>query len=162
MALELAETALKEMGSTSREAIKGMRDVAMEMAEGQRATVRQLVSPVGETCDTLTIGAAKRNPIAVDRSIREVIDADEPTKIMGEKTYNVVISELDRIKATCKVSLVDDLNRRYDATITDPVVSSVNSVYAISMASHISIMVRAKAQIRSGEIERLYISNTAS
>jgi hypothetical protein len=163
MAIELARVAITEMGSTSR----AHADVAIRaieaVAESQRINARLLVSPIGETCETLTIGHPGRGPMIVDRSMKEAINAEQAVEILDEATYEITISEIDLLRRSCKLSLVkDDDEQRYDGEITDPIIEMPHNAYAVAVAERAVLRIRAKAQIRDGDFHKFYISNTAA
>ena len=164
MAIDLAETALKENGETSRDAIQAMKEVALAMAESHRPAAKMFASPVGNSCSTASIGSPDRGAILLDSIMKDAINRSESIEVTDEKTYEVTIRELDRDKKTCKVSLAndDDPLRRYDASITDPVITIANNPYADILSSQKTIKVRAKLQIIQGDISRFFISNTVN
>lgn len=163
-AMDLAETAIQEMGATSRAHAEVTKAAIDLLAEGQRHAARQLVAPVGVTCQTLQLGAPDRGAIEVDKPMRDAICAQEPVETMDELTYQVFISELDMQTHSCKVSLLQDNDPsvRYSGEITDPVVTAANNPYSLAMAKKQWISVRGKAQLKNGVFDKLYISNTAA
>jgi hypothetical protein len=158
-ALDVAETALKEMGRTSRAAIGAVE----RMAANQRAAVRLFVAPVGETCATAQIGNTDNGAIKVDTEARALIDASDAIEVGPESTFDVLISELDLKNRSCKVSLHadDDPDRRVPGEITDPVIREPHNPYSEALAAKRWIKVRGKAELIDGDIERLYISDVA-
>src|ERR1700722_2195276 len=61
MAIDLAAKALAEMGQTSRTAIEAIERVALS----QRPSVRLIVAPVGESCETAQIGEISNGAVLV-------------------------------------------------------------------------------------------------
>jgi hypothetical protein len=156
MVADVAKMAMAELGHTSRTAIE-----AMERVANQRAAIRLLVSPVGESCSTLRLGAPENGAIAVNREMREAIDAPEPIEIGREAVFEIKISELDLKNRTCKFELRDDDDpeRRVTGEITDPVIHTPRNPYSDAMNGQRWLHVRGKPQLRDGEVERLYISD---
>jgi transcriptional accessory protein Tex/SPT6 len=161
-AMDLAEKALEESGATARSAIESMRAVVEKLAEGQRPAARMLVSPVGESCATLRVGSLEHGAIDVDKATRDAIDAPDPVEVSSERTFRVLITELDLQTKACKVSLHDDedAEKRHPGEITDPILNLPNNAYVSAMAAQRWIDVRGKAQSKEGELDKLYISNT--
>lgn len=163
-AMELAETAIREMGTTARAHAEVTKAAIDLLAQGQHHAARQLVAPVGLTCSTLRVGSPELETLEVDKPIRDAICAPEPVDITDEMTYQVFISELDMQKRTCKVSLLQDNDPevRYPGEITDPVILTANNPYSLAMAQKQWMSVRGKAQMKNGQFDKLYISNTAA
>ncbi|MHC1947305.1 hypothetical protein IF803_23270 [Bradyrhizobium sp. UFLA06-06] len=157
MAKEVAVKALEEMGHTSRTAIEAMERLAMS----QRPAVRLFVSPVGESCSIARIGDPNFGAIAVDQEMRRSIESSEPIEISASAEYDVLISEFDLKNRSCKFSLrdQDDPNDRFNGEITDPVAQLPQNPYSDALNSQRWIRVRAKAQLKNGELEKLFISD---
>jgi hypothetical protein len=163
IAAALMTKAMEETGATSRASIEAMRDVAMKMADAQRPAARLFVSPVGQSCEVAKLGSAPE-ALSIDRATRAVIDAAEIPEITNEKAYRVLISELDLKTRSRKVSFEadEDTEARYPGEITDPAISLPNNVYAITMAARQWLDVKAKLQLKDGEIDKVYVSNSLS
>ncbi|MGY3445623.1 DUF7946 domain-containing protein [Bradyrhizobium sp. USDA 4473] len=157
MAKEVAVKALEEMGHTSRTAIEAME----RLATSQRPAVRLFVSPVGESCSIARIGDPTFGAVAVDQEMRQAIEASEPIEISAAAEYDVLISEFDLKNRSCKFSLrdQDDPNDRFNGEITDPVAQLPQNPYSDALNSQRWIRVRAKAQLKNGELEKLFISD---
>jgi hypothetical protein len=160
MAEQIALKALEEMGHTSRTAIEAME----RLASSQRPAVRLFVSPVGESCGVASIGDPAFGAVAIDRDMRQAIEASDPIEISGAAEYEVLISEFDLKNRSCKFSLrdQDDPNDRFNGEITDPVAQLPQNPYSDALNSQRWIRVKAKAQLKSGELEKLFISDLAS
>jgi molybdopterin biosynthesis enzyme len=161
MALDLARTAVTEMGATSRAHSEMMMKAIDLLAESQRQNARLVASPVGDTCETIAIGSPDRLPILIDRTVKAALNAEQPTEILRETTYEVTISEIDILRRSCKVSLSGDSEeQRYDAEITDPVVQLPGNPYAAAVSEQTALKVKAKVQLRDGDLQKFFISNT--
>ena len=160
MAQEIAIKALAEMGHTSRTAIESME----RLASSQRPAVRLFVSPIGESCSVARIGTPNYGAIPIDSEMREAIDTPDPIEIMEVAEYEILISEFDFKNRSCKFSLrgQEDPNDRFNGEITDPVAQVPKNPYSAALDNQRWIWVRAKAQLKNGEIERLYISDLAT
>jgi hypothetical protein len=161
--LNLLETSMKESGETSRTAINAMRDSVVALAGAQRPAARLFVSPVGETVSTARLGAIENEALTIDKPMKDAILAPDEVEVTDEREFQVQISELDIHTGGCKVSIEgdDEPDRRYASEITDPVVRLVRNPYAEALAEQRWLGVKAKAQLKDGDIDKLYISNTA-
>lgn len=159
--LQVVETAMQEQGATSRAAIDAMRDVVRTMADAQRPAARKFVSPIGQSCATALLGSPTNGAIPIDRPMKDAINSEGTPEITDERTYRVLISELDIQAHSCKLSVEgdDDVDRRYPADITDPVVAIPHNVYVTAMAAQKWMFIRAKTRIVDGDLDRFYISN---
>jgi hypothetical protein len=159
MAHDIAVKALAEMGHTSRTAIEAMERVIT----AQRPAIKLFATPVGESCAVATIGDPSCGAIGVDVATRIAIDAPEDTEIRETTDYEILISEFDFKNRSCKFSLRDqeNPNDRFNGEITDPVAQSPKNPYSAALDSQRWIWVRAKAQLKAGELDKLFISDLA-
>jgi hypothetical protein len=160
MARDIAIKSLEEMGHTSRIAIEAMERVVT----AQRPAVKLFVAPVGDSCNFARIGDPEYGAISVDVATRAVIDAPQVAEILETREYEILISEFDLKNHSCKFSLrnQDDPNHRYNGEITDPVAHLPKNPYSTALDNQQWIWVRAKALIKNGELEKLFISDRAS
>jgi hypothetical protein len=56
----------------------------------------------------------------------------------------------------------DNLDDRFNGEITDPVAQSPKNPYSTALNNQRWLWVRAKAQVRDGELEKLYISDLST
>jgi len=161
---EALEAAIRELGHKDTAFIARMMDTVDKMVDALKPSVKQAVAPVGKTCETMMIGNG--TPI-IDRAMKDAIMSAGDLEFLDEKEYQVLITELDLENYTCKVRMPDDNVEgedntvpRYLAQITDPVLAKPDNAYVQAMSKRNYLIVRAKATIRDGEIERFYISNT--
>jgi hypothetical protein len=157
LTLETVQKAMAELGHTSRHAI----DAVVRMAEQQRPSVRALVVPVGLSCDTLRVGEYANGAVTIDREMRFAIDAPEATEIQPTCRHEILISEMDRVNATCKFAFREDIqsDRRVTGEITDPIIQTPNAPYSAAFSSNAWITVLGKLQLKNGEPDRLFISD---
>jgi hypothetical protein len=159
MAQEIAVKALEEMGQTSRTAIEAIE----RLATSQRPAVKLFVSPVGESCSVARIGREDYGAISVDPAMRQIIDASEPAQILEMADYEILISEFDLRNRSCKFSLrnQENPNDRFSGEITDPVTQAPQNPYSEALNKQRWLRVKAKAQLRNGEMEKLFILDVA-
>ena len=156
------EHAITELGSRDRPTIERLLDTVDKMADALAPAVKQAVAPVGVSARTMTVGLPSRpqeNTI-IDEAAKDVIMSEASLRVGEEKAYDVLISELDMVSGACHVHLAGEPEKdRHAATITDPEVQLPNNAYVTAMAAKTRLGVQAKATLREGEIDRLYISN---
>lgn len=159
-AKDIAVTALQEMGHTSRIAIEAMERMAVAM----HGPVKNIVAPIGQSTETLMIGTPSSGAFRVNAADKETIVARSPIEVGDETVWTVTLTELDLVTHSCKVSIANDEKpqRRIAGTITDPVIGTPNNPYSSAFDAQAPLEVRAKAQYVGGEIDRLFISNTAA
>ena len=153
------EAAIRELGHRDDKVVAALIDTVNRMAEGLRPAVKQAVKPVGTTAQTMTISGTKgRDPLVVDRAMREAIDAEEPVEVGDEIAIVVRFVEMNWDSRTCRIVTTGEDEHRYTAEITDPEIQIPNNAYATAFAAQTSLTVRAKPTLRSGEIDRWFIS----
>lgn len=151
----VAQAAIQEMGQTSRAAMDAVERMAMASA----LPVRNLVSPVGASCETIQLGAAESAAFLVDRAARAAIEAPEPVVIGAEMYYEIRLSELDLKTRSCKFSLRDeeDPDKRYAGEIVDPILQVAGNPYSAALDKQAWLVVNGKPSLKEGDLDRLYI-----
>lgn len=154
------DRAITELGGRDRSTVERLLDTVDRMVDALRPAVRQAVTPIGQTASTLTIGdGSSGNRVVLDQSDRDAIMQEGETEITSERTFSVEITGLSMENGSCKLALDDDPEARVTGQVTDPQVMRANNPYALAMAGKRRLNVRAKALLRDGEIEKLYISD---
>jgi len=158
------ETAIRELGSRDSAVVSRLLDTVDRMADSLAPSVRLAVDPIGKTASTLSVGSLDRTrETNIGAAEKEAILQRAPAEIDQERTYHILITSLDVEGGTCRLSLINDPDApRISGRITDPMVLMPDNKYALSMAAHRPIVVRAKASLRDGIIEKLFISDVAS
>lgn len=158
-AMETVQKAMAEVGHTSRHAM----DVVERIAANNRPSIRLLVTPVGTACETMRIGKPADGAIQIDQEMRAAIDAPDPIQISPAKQFDVLLSELDLKNGSCKFALrdSDDPDHRVIGDITDPLIYVPDNPYSQALSSQRWLSVTAKAEIKDGELTKLFISDVA-
>jgi hypothetical protein len=161
--MNLLETMLQENGQTTRAALDANVRVVELMANAQRPAARRFVAPIGESCAIAAIGSSER-ALPVDKAVKDAILAPAPSVISDATISLVLISELDMETGGCKVRFQqgEESDTRIPCEITDPIVKLAKNPYATAMKEVTWLNVRYKAQIKDGDIEKLYISEIAA
>lgn len=157
------DTAIKELGNRDQAVVDRLLDTVDKMADSLRPAARQAVAPIGRTASTLSI-SSDRAPDRVARvgvAEKETIEATDPAEIDPERSYSVTFHEMNIDSFSAKVSLPDEPDDRIIAAITDPVLALPNNPYTKAFAARTQLSVQAKAAVRDGKIEKLFISNSA-
>ncbi|KAA0983276.1 hypothetical protein [Pseudomonas sp. ANT_J28] len=162
---------LEQQLGFSKQVTERMMDTIDRLSDGLRPSVKKAVSPVGDTCSRIDLYAEGKKHQTMDQSLKDSLVDDSDSQVLGEKVYVVEISEMDRIKRTCKVHLVgpdteegteeDGTPRRINADITDPAALIEPNVYMEAWYKSTKLNVKAKALLRNGLIAKMYISDTA-
>lgn len=159
-ASEASITALQEMGHTSRDAIAAMERVCLS----HHTAARQVVAPIGISAAVIQFGRIENGAFEIGQTDRVMIEQKADRQVEPERSWFIKITELDLVKRTCKISVIGDQDesRRIAGEITDPAVQMPNNAYSSAFDAQRPIRVRAKASVKAGEIERLFISDTDS
>ncbi|MCJ2134088.1 hypothetical protein MKK69_08425 [Methylobacterium sp. J-026] len=154
------DKAITELGSRDAGTVARLLDTVDRMAEALIPAVRQAVAPIGQSAMTLTVsGENPGTSVRLDVADRESIMAEAESEITPQRDFIVEIVGLSMEDGTCKLILSDDAEDRIRGVVTDPQVMRPNNPYALAMAAKRRIRVRAKAAIREGRIEKLFISD---
>jgi len=155
------ELAIRELGARDQPTIDRLLGTIDKMAENLKPAARRAVAPLGESARTLTVGITSvERGVVLDEADKAAITSPAGLSVDEERSYTVLISELDMQTGACHVDIEgEEDGARYPAKITDPEVALPNNVYVLSMAAQKPLGVRAKATVRDGAIERLFISN---
>jgi len=153
------DKAIRELGNRDKSTIAGLINTVDKMATELRNAARLAVSPLGNTANLLTVSARNGDfKHSYNIADAEAIRQPGPNELTGMETVVVRLSELDSLRGTCKVHLRGlPEDHRIAAEILDPVREIANNTYALALASGSEIAVRAKFQLKNGEIARLYI-----
>lgn len=155
------DLAIRELGNRDQKVVEQLIGVIGKMASELRPAAIQAVAPLGKSADYLTVTTGNGEVVGTF----DLSDAEEIRKL-GEneltETRSVVVrlSELDTVRGSCKVHLDGSPDTdRVPALIADPLLQKKNNIYALALASGEKISVRAKLQLKGGEVAKLYISD---
>ncbi|MFG1371523.1 hypothetical protein V5F32_05040 [Xanthobacter oligotrophicus] len=156
------DEAIKQLGTRDQPIVDRLLETIDKMADALRPAARKAVAPIGETAATLTIGSVDgAQKAVVGQAEKEAITSASPVEVDVERGYLIRITELDMDTGSCKVAMDAEPDARYAARITDPAFSAPNNRYVMAMAAKSTLNVRAKATLKDGEIDRLFISDAA-
>lgn len=160
---------LEQQLGFSKQVTERMMDTIDRLSDALRPSVKKSISPVGDTCSRIDLYLDGVKHQTMDQSLKDALSSDDESQITPEREYLVEISEMDRLRRTCKVHLVgadseenieeDGSPRRINADITDPAAVLEANPYMDAMYRSKQIKVKAKALLRNGLIAKLYISD---
>lgn len=129
------------------------------MSEGLLPAARQAVHPINISCETIQFGDTQKNYFLKldDTDKQAILDRDYEFTDLAD--YRVIISEIDMVKSTCKVALLDELKIRFPAKITDPQITQANNNYGNATNSKKAVTITAKQKLDKGKIIEFIISD---
>lgn len=161
------EKAIEALGNKDKDTISGLISVINKMAEELRPSVRQAVSPIGNTCNKISVSSGPEfKPTVINEEDKAVIDQLNDDEVLGLREYRIFLTEFDAHRMTAKVIIEgDDSDKRISAQISDPSASKSENPYLISLSRFLSlglshgasVKVTAKASVRKGAISKLFI-----
>lgn len=165
------DKAIEALGNKDRDTIDGLLKVIEKMAEELRPSVRQAVSPIGNTCREISVTTnGGYEPARINEDDKAVIDRLNDDEVIGLREYKVFITEFDAQRTTAKVIMLgDESNRRIPADISDPTVRKAGNPYITALNAYIAsqgagsacVTVTAKASVKKGNVIRLYIADAS-
>lgn len=168
----LRELFEKQLGF-SQQVSERLLDTVDRLSAALQPSVKKSVAPIGESCTRIDLyGEGGTIHKSLQQEDKDSILSEEPNSILPAKDYSVLITEMDRLKGTCKVNFTEvdteestEENgepRRIAAEISDPVVMLESNPYLDAFISGKPVTIRAKAMLRNGLIVKLYISDAVA
>ena len=150
------EKTMRHLIRERREVSGRMLDSAPNLAETSAPPLRELIQPVGESCDAVVQFPEDENEIVLRENEAEEIRGGvaELTELRQFRLLD--ISRLNKRTGSCTV-LVDELGRRVWGTILDPSLSLPNNEYTRAMNLDLELDVLAQASMKNGRVSKLYI-----
>jgi len=160
--LKHLSAALEKSLGQQGEAQTRMLATIERLADALLPAVRQTLAPIGQSVASINIRSAGKNEASVhlDAQTKALAAVPKDNQITAPMALVVVISELDMLNGSCKVTMEDDPDSRISAVIVDPVVTRPGNAYADAMTYLKFVTVTAKAEIdQDGCIVKLFISD---
>lgn len=159
----------KQLGH-NQETTQRLLDTVDRLAVALQPSAKKSIAPIGEACERIELYASGTKNLTMDISDKDAMYCSEADTITGMKDYTIIISELDKVKRSCKASFTthdseqkqdcdDGSSVRVSCEITDPTVMINPNPYIEAFSSGHPLEVKAKALIRDGVISKLYISD---
>ncbi len=95
----------------------------------------------------------------IDRAMKHAIMLEDPVEITEPQEFRILINELDLVTHRCHFWIEGDEDKRYVGEISDPAIATPENIYKQSLGQPVALIVTAKATLKDGEIDRLYISD---
>ncbi|HGG8856022.1 hypothetical protein [Enterobacter asburiae] len=164
---QVLEKAIEALGNKDAGTIDKLISVIDKMAVELRPSVRQAVSPIGNTCDQISISTNIDGCLVkVDEQDKTQIDKLDDDEVLGLREYRAYLTEFDAQNMTAKIILDgDESKKRITSDISDPAASKKNNPYLNALSAYIStkgdvssiFTITAKATVKKGQINRLFI-----
>lgn len=154
------DKAIAALGNRDQAVIDRLATTIEKMAEELRPSARQALSPVGVSCETISIIDSQSKQVygKLNQEDKNAVAALTEKELTGIREFYITLSEMDKEKATCKVTLPDAENR-INAVIADPVFDTPNNEYLSAFTTGQPLTVQGKGTLKNGEINKLYIMN---
>lgn len=133
-------------------------DTIAQLAEANRSSARGLVEPVGRSCATVTHSFGKVPFLVADEADAEVIRADEPLEVLEMTEYRCRVEGVDTTNGHCKL-LIAGVPGPVSGRISDPALMSAGNIYTSALNLKSDIIVMAKATVKNGAIQKLFVSD---
>lgn len=134
-------------------------DTLPQIAEATRAHGRQLVTPVGNTCNSLSQFSNTDQEIIISEPEAEVIRGGSQMEIEEMQKFNCKrIREVNEINGHCILE-IEGFDEFIVGKISDPALKIPNNVYTKSLDNHSAFTISAKPVKRNGVVQKLHISD---
>lgn len=146
-----------------------------KLAESLQPAVRQALNPIGQSVNSINFSSPATSRTQATAAIlegqtKDTVPSRKSHTFAGPRQISGVISELDMLTGSCKVSLQNDAQTlehsadnhsvRITAKIADPVVGIPNNPYAVALSEASCITFTAKAELDpEGNVVMLYITD---
>lgn len=150
-----------------------MAEIARDSLSIQKALIEKLpplvdansrnmvmaVSPIGRSCREIRHFAGSESEFYISEPEADAIRSKEELEVDDMKEYECdLISELNTKSGHCHLHLVGD-SRHIVGKISDPALSVPDNIYSRALNSQTGFKFTAKAVLKDGEIQRLYVSD---
>jgi hypothetical protein len=138
------------------------REHSVRLVETMANALKDVVSPVGRTAETLSLAAPDgRLPTVIDVPMAEALRSKQPLDV-GEMTrMRLRVDGIIKHSRLLKVVIDGEPGRYVNAEVRDPVFDTVPNVYTDAVSSDVALEVDAKPTYRDGELVKLHIMNAA-
>lgn len=134
-------------------------DTLPELAATCRNNARDLVVPIGQSCDTLSQFHGTPNVCEITEPEAEAIRSKGELEVEEMERFTCHnITEINRTTGHCEM-VVDGFSGTIKGKITDPALSEPGNIYTHSMDQQTPFEFSAKPVKKNGSIHRLYISD---
>jgi hypothetical protein len=136
---------------------KEVQEFCLETLDKSLSFAKDIVAPIGDSCETLEIGSNVGNRTILNIESAEKIRALKDIQITELKDYKIRIDGLVIHNRRLQVELVGNPGFYVPAEVRDPVYDELPNPYMEAIQAQRIIVVKAKAELKAGEIKKLYI-----
>ncbi|WP_286828617.1 MULTISPECIES: hypothetical protein [Kordiimonas] len=147
----------REMADRHERSEREHREFLQQTLDKSLAFAKDVVAPVGHSCKSIDFGTGQRFHKKVDIPDADKIRSKKDTKLDDEKEYKLRIDGLVIHNHRLQVELAHEPGHYIPAEVRDPVYDSLPNPYMEAINDQDVIRVKARAELKFGEISRLYI-----
>lgn len=134
-------------------------DTLPEIAGLTRSQGRMLVSPVGNTCTSITQFSETDEKILITEAEAEVIRGGDEMEVDEMQQFICKrIKEVNELNGHCILE-IDGFDELIIGKIGDPALESPNNVYTKALNNHSQFTISAKPVLKNGLLHKLFISD---
>jgi hypothetical protein len=134
-------------------------DTLPRIAEATRSHGKLLVTPIGNTCVSITQFTGTANAAVIDEPEAEVIRGDPEMEVDSMREFQCrQITEVNIRTGHCIVE-VEGFDGQLPGKISDPALEQPNNVYTRALNGKTPFVITAKPVKREGVLHKLYISD---
>lgn len=148
---------MREMQDRHENSERENREFLLQTLDRSLGFAKDFVAPIGTSCSSLEIASQKFSGVHVDAEMAETIRKRKDTKLGDLKEYRLRIDGLIIHNRKLQVELVNEPDRYILADVRDPIYDSIPNPYMMAIQSQDVVTVMAKAELKLGEISKLYI-----
>lgn len=146
----------REMMDRHERSEREQREFLLQTLDKSLAFAKDAVAPVGPSCKSINFGIGDHGK-QFDIPDAEKIRAKKDTKLDDEREFRLRIDGLIIHNHRLQVELASEPGQYIPAEVKDPIYDELPNPYMEAIKDQRLIRVRAKAELKFGEISKLYI-----
>jgi len=120
-------------------------------------STRQIVSPVGRSCESLILTNPEKEQTEIDTPMADAIRSSGKLEVSDMTTIRVTVDGFTHHNRQLKVVHPDEPTRFVTASVRDPAFDSAPNIYTEAATGRRMLEVSAKVTLKDGRIQRMYI-----
>lgn len=141
----------------ARKSTDDWRDMAMTLADRLGGAAAQAAAPVGPSVRDAGVKVGSSEATVIDEAMADAIRAKGEIDVSDLQTMTLVTDGFSHHGRSLRVEHPFEPGRYLSASVKDPLFDQIPNQYTEAASKCASIIVRAKAAYRAGQLERLYI-----
>lgn len=134
------------------------RQFSLDLVDRLAAPLREVVAPLGQSSETLTLAApAGDEATVIDVAMAEAVRSKEPLEVGDMTKFRVRVDGVIKHSRQLKVEIEGQEGRFVSAEVRDPIFDSGPNVYTRALSDAGYLEVDAKPTYRDGELVKLHI-----